>query len=253
MRRSLLAFVCLAAMLVPRSNAAVDRPSPWTFPRGRDVYLMENDLVYARFLLLSRDGTYQQINRDEHGGKEVDRGSWEQEPAGTVRLHSTCRALRPRALSAGGLSMALTGDGAFQGLPLLLVSMRRFLAGNGDAVFAAVRVVELNTDGAPTVHVEGGAITFDRRDVLMLAARIEAALDGERTASYLLLPVTNAVRAIFVLREGVFGAADLAGVRRTYGVADGATPPFYFGRVEAKIFAAAVGRWEPLRLPGGAR
>ena len=248
-----LAVFVLAGLLVARTAAHAGPSTPWRLPRDREVYLMEDDLVYARFLRLARGGAYSQINRDEHGSTEGDRGRWDQDKTGTLRLHSTCRALRPRALSSAGLSVALTDAGAFDGLPRLLASMQHFLAVYPDTVFDAATMAEINQPGAPTVHASRDAATFDRRDAAALVARIEAALAGERGATYLLEPVENVSTALFALQGSVFGAADLAGVRRAYRVADRTIPPFYFAWIDAKTYAAEVGRWQPLRLPGGGR
>ena len=248
-----VAVLSLASLLAARTSAGAGPSAPWTLPRDREVYLMEDDLVYVRFLMLARDGTYSQINRDEHGSTEVDRGNWRQDAAGGVRLRSSCRALRPRAVFGGPLSVTLADERAFEGLPALLASVQRFLADNRDAVFGAETLPEVNAAGAPVVHIDRAAASFERRDVVVLSFRLEAALAGERDAAYLLEPVKTSPTAAFALQGSVFGPADLAGVRRNDQVAARAVPPFYFVRVEAKTYAREVGRWQPLHLPGGAQ
>lgn len=250
MKPILLTLLPLAgALLLPLVGDAAP-PVRWRLPKNSDIYLVEDDLVYARFLALAREGTYSQINRDEHGSTEVDRGRWEQDAAGTIRLHSTCRALRPRSLRGGPLYVVIAGQEQIEALPRLLVSMRRFLGEYADAVFDAASASEMDAPGAPGILVEHGTTTFDRADADALAARIVEVLECERSCIYGLEPMKSADTALYILPGNAFRETDLPTVRRDYRVGAPAAPPFYFARIDVKTYVREVGRWQPLHLPG---
>ena len=253
MKATLLTCVALALALPLSCEAGASPPDRWRLPADRDSYLMEDDLVYARFLLLARGGGYRQINRDERRSAEVDRGRWAQDADGVLRLRSTCRALRPRALRGGPLWIVAAAQEQIDALPPLLAALRRFLGTYPDRVFTAGSLAEINVAGAATVRADGGSATFDRADVTALAARIVEVLECERSGTYLLEPVKSASQPLWALDGSAFGEADLPFVRRAYRVADAAPPPFYFTRIDAATYAHAVGRWQPLHLPGGKR
>ena len=229
-------------LLLAAAWPGIAHPAP---PRDRGFYLMEDDLVYARFLALARDGTYRQITRDARGSFEVDRGQWTPDAAGGWRLHSSCGALRPRALRSGPLSVVITGPDLADALPRLVAAVRRLLAAYADAVFDAATLAEV-----PTVEIDAGGATFDRADLAALAARASETLASERTGDYRLVPVPRSVPPLFTLPGNVFQAEDLAEVRRVHRVRPTARPPFYFARINARKFAAEVGRTQPLHLPG---
>ncbi len=210
-QRMILSLVVAAAW--PQVSSANPREG-WRLPKNRDSYLMEDDLVYARFLALARDGTYRQINRDARGSVEVDRGQWAQDASGVLRLHSSCHALRPRALRSGSLSVTVTDPEQLNALPRLVASVRRLLAEYTDGVFDAGTLAEVNVPGAPTVRMDGGNATFDRADAVTLAVRASETWENERTDAYYLVPVKSS-DALFALPTSVFQAADLPQVRRT--------------------------------------
>ena len=202
---------------------------------------MEDDLVYARFLALARGGTYRQINRDTRGSLEVDRGCWEQDVSGALRLRSSCRALRARALFCGALSVATASQDQLDGLPPLLASLRGLLGEYTDSVFDAATVAEINVSAAAPIFVAQGAATFDRADADGLARQIGELLVRERTGIERLDAVGTGPVPLFVLPGSVFREWDPVAVRRIYRVDARTPPPFYFARIDAGSYARQVG------------
>ena len=244
-----LAMLTVAAAAWPHVSDAAP-PVGWRLPESRDSYLMEDDLVYARFVALARDGTYRQINRDARGSIEVDRGRWAQDAAGELRLRSSCHALRPRTLRSGPLSVTITSPEQIDALPRLVASVRYLLAEYADNVFDVGTLTEINIAGVPSVQMDGGSVTFDRADADRLATRASEALESERSGEYRLVPVRNSPSPLFTLPDNAFQEADLADVRRLYKAGSRTAPPFYFARIDARKYVAEVGRLQPLHLPG---
>ena len=118
-------FVALALVLVGSVSGSVRAAAPTTprLTKKQDVFFIENDFVYRRFLQLARDGTYRQINRDR-AAVEVDRGTWEQTADGTVLLHFTRGGLRFHALSSGPLSITLDDPQKLAALPVAAGAIR---------------------------------------------------------------------------------------------------------------------------------
>ena len=225
-------------------------------PRRQEAFLVEDDLVYARCLDLLRDGTYRQINRDEHGSEEVDRGTWDQSTEGALRLRASRHALRYHGLVAGPLSLALGGQAQRDALPSLLDSTREFLAASADAVFSARDVAAIRSRGVEGLAPFGIAVapqaeTCSRRDLDALARSGADFVRTEQSGVYVLTPAkTAAGHLLFVLADATFQAADVSRVRREYGIRPSERPPFYFVLVDGRTFARETGSWRLPRLPG---
>ena len=219
-------------------------------PGGHDAYFEENNLVYRRFLELMHDGVYRQINQDRTHCAEADVGRWEQAADGTLRLHSTHRALRFRALLAGPLSVVLDGQEKLDHLPSLATAIRHFLDATGDEIFEVHAVAEFGTQ--QLVAVSPAAETFPRADLQSLVQQIDHAADAERTGTYTFTVLKTAGSPLLlILQDAVFQPGDIASVRSAYHVAPNAAPPFYFAQVDTRVYAREVGRWQAFRFPGG--
>ncbi len=215
-------------------------------PKGQDCFFVEDNFAYSRYLSLSHDGTYRQINQDADATVEADRGTWEQDARSVVLLHSTHRGLRFRALLSGPLTVVLDSPGKIDALPGVAEAIHRLLAGSEDAVFAAADAGELG--GLPAVvSVDRGAEIFSRAEVSGLCAQIEQTVQTERTRTYQLTPVRVGGRPlVLVLQGAVFGPERVTEICREYRVPPGAAPPFYFARVDAREFARRAGVWRGL-------
>ena len=224
--------------------------------RNHEAFLVEDDLVYARCLDLLRDGTYRQINRDEHGSEEVDHGTWEQSAGGMLRLHATRHALRFHALVAGPLSVALNSQAQRDALPTLYHDIAGFLATADDAVFSTRDVADLVTNGIKDeepcrLDISRQTETCSRGDVIALTRQIANFVHTEQSGVYVLAPTkTAAGQPVFMLADDTFQATDLPRVQREYGIPVGGRPPFYFVPVEARAFAREIGSWRVPRLIG---
>ena len=226
-------------------------PTELALPKERDCFFVENDLVYSRFLQFSRDGSYRQIDQGTEETKEVDRGTWEQAEGSSVRLHSTFRGLRFRALRSGPLTVVLDSGDKVAALPEMARGARRLLAESQDAVFAASTAAELGVPPA-VVEVDRRAETFRRDELIALAAQMDDASESERTRTYVLLPLRLPDHPLLLIQRGATFPAEQAGeVCRTYRVRRGQAPPFYFAQTTAAAYANRVGRWQELALPVG--
>lgn len=236
----LLGSCCLAAA-----------PDPLRLPPGHDLFFVEDNLAYSRYLSLARDGTYRQIDQSRAGAVEVDRGSWEQAPDHTVALHSTYRALRFRALRSGPLTLLLDEVGKVDALPQVAASIQSLLAREQAAVFAASDAGKLDAPPA-TVHLDKGVESFRREELLVLAAQITQTLQTEAPRRYAFAPVrAPGGPLLLVLSGATFGPGQVAKTCRDYRVPRGSPPPFYFARTDAGTFARRVGRWRELQPVGG--
>lgn len=246
MNRSEAALLSAVWLLLPVIAQAASR-----LPVGRDVYFVEDNLVYQRFLALARDRSYHQYNKDRTSCHEVDQGTWEQATDGTVRLHSVHHALRFRALLAGPLTAVLDSQAKIDALPSLASAIRRFLDSTGDTVFAAQTIVEYDPPPA-LAAIDSRAETYRRDDLFSLLRQLDHAAATERSGVYpfaLLKP--PGTPALLILQDAVFQSTDLARVRRDYRVKPGAAPPFYFAQVDARTFFRDLGAWTAFRFPGG--
>ncbi len=214
--------------------------------RTHDVFFIENDFVYRRFLQLARDGSYRQINRERAAAAEVDRGTWTQDADGTVLLHFTRGGLRWHALLSGPLSITLDDPQKFDALPVAATAIRRWLAASSDDIFASGSIHALAT--APVVlQVDPKAESFRRAELETLARQIDDFAWSEQRQTFrltLLKPAGGP--ALLIQRGAVFGADDLARVQLEYQVPHGQAPPFYFVQVDAATFAREAGRWQKL-------
>ena len=218
-------------------------------PAGQDNFFVEDDLVYSRSLCISHDGTYRQINRDSAAAKEVDRGTWEQASDATVRLHSTYRGLRFRALLSGPLAVVLDSPEKIAALPEVAGAIRRLLAAAQDAVFAADTAREFGSAEAK-VTVDRQAETFRREDLASLAAEIDDTIWTEESHTYVLSPVRPAgMPLLLVLKGAVYGVQEVARVAQEYKVKKGTAPPFYFAQTKPQTFANQVGNYQDLPVP----
>ena len=249
----LLLTTVLLAGDPPCLRAGTDELLP---ARSHEAFLVEDDLAYARCLDLQRDGTYRQINRDEHGSEEVDRGTWDEAAGGLLRLHASRHALRFHALVAGPLSVALDSQAQRAALPALYHDIAGFLAASDDAVFATRDVRDLVTRGTGgeepcRLDIARRTETCSREELVALSRQIANFLHTEHSGVYVLaLTRTADGQPIFALADDTFQAADLPRVRREYGVPADGRPPFYFVPVAARTFAHEVGTWRVPRLPG---
>ena len=245
-------IIAFAALLACGPHAAPAAGSGFLFPKGREAFLVEDDLAYARCLDLLRDGTYRQINRDEHGSEEVDRGTWDQSAAGVLRLRATRHALRFHALVSGPVSVALDSRAKRDAVPALHEAVGAFLAASEDAVFSARDVAGIGGGNVPSrLDITGQAGTCSRQNLEALARQMGVFIRAEAGGVYVLNPSKNADGPpVFALEGDTFQAGDLPQVRRVYRVPGGARPPFYFVPVEARVFAREVGSWRQPRLAG---
>ncbi len=246
MKRLPLVLICLLSVeffSVARSAA----PAVPRLARNRDSFFVEDDLVYRRFLWLARDGSYQQINRDGSAAAEVDRGTWEQDPAGTVLLHFTRNGLRFRALLSGPLSIMLGSTQKPADLAAAADVIRRWLGQTSDAVFAAASVGELAL--APVVlTIDPQAESFRRAALESIVRQIDDFVESELQQTYRLSPHRPGGALLLLIQQGaVFQAADLPRVQAEYQVPSGRKPPFYFAQVNAETFAREAGSWQNLR------
>ena len=202
MKRALL--LVAAGCLLAGHDTSGGTPGPATLPRGIDVYFIENDLVYARFLTLRRDGTFQQINKDPTACAEVDGGTWEQ-ANGIVRLHSVHHAMRPRALLAGPLCVVLDSPEKVAALSALATAAARFAESTEDRVFAASDVGEFSAPPL-VVTLPTGAETFTRADLVSLVAQTANAGTAEQTGVYPLSILKTSGPTLLVPPDAVFGS-----------------------------------------------
>lgn len=244
----------LLAVLLPVAAAF-----PWLatvqaevrLPKDRDLYFIEDNLVYRRCLELMHDGDYRQIDKDRTSCREVDGGKWEQGRDGAVKLHSIHHALRFRALLAGPLSVVLDSQTKLDALPVLAASIRKFLASTQDTVFAP-RTVEEYAGLPAVVAVDPRAETYRRDDLTALLRQIDDVTLAERDGTYTFTALkTPGTPLLLILQDAVFPADRLARVQREYRVKRGAAPPFYFAQVDARTFVRDVGAWTVFRFPGG--
>ena len=236
-------FLLACAAAVPPGRTA---PVSLRLPKNQDAFFVENDFVYRRLLRLGRDGFYRQINRERNTAAEVDRGTWTQDPDGTVLLHDTHGGLRFRALFGGRLSLDLADPARFGGLPTAADAIRRFLAGTNDVVFAADALAEspLNTVG---ITLEPAVESFGRDDLESIARQIDDfAWCEQRQTFRLTLSKPAGSPTLLIQRNAVFQAADLPRVQRDYHVGRGESPPFYFVQTDARTFAREAGTWQTL-------
>ena len=247
----------------PRVNAAVCALCFWVnggargaalpprLPKNRDLFFVENDLAYSRYLRLSRDGSFQQIDQDAAGSAEVDRGTWEQDADDTVLLHSERRGLRFHALRSGPLTVVLATPGAVAALPEVAGSVRRLLAGSQDVVFGAEAASELSAPPA-VVAVDRQAETFGRNDLTALAAQCDEVYQSEQSHTYRLTPMRPTGGPLLIVLQGAtFPPGQVEAVQRDYHVPRGEAPPFYFAQTDARTFANRVGRYEAVEVSGG--
>ena len=240
--------VALVALLA----CTVSNPIPAAVPetprlaKNQDIFFIENDFVYHRFLHLARDGTYRQINR-ERAAAEVDRGTWEQSADGTVLLHFTRGGLRFHALFSGPLSITLDDPQKLAALPTAADAIRRWLAQGNDAVFAPGSASEIAL--APLVlAVDPTVESFRRDDLEALARQVDDAIWTEQHQTFRLVPFRSASGALLLVQRGaVFQAGDLPHVLAEYPTVRGQPPPFYFAQVNAGTFAREAGNWQELR------
>lgn len=210
-------------------------------PKKRDAFFVENNFVYRRFLQLTRDGSYAQINRAGNTAAEVDRGTWSQDADGTVLLHFTRGGLRPHALVSGPLSIRLDDPENFGELPTTADAIRRWLAPSHDEIFAASSVREL------PVALDPKAESVRRTDLETLVRQIDDFTWSEQHQIFQLTLTKPAnCPALLIPREAVFGLVDLARVCSEYRVLSGQAPPFYFVQVDAGTFAREAGPWQKL-------
>ena len=220
-------------------------------PTKQDCFFTENDLAYSRFLRLSRDGSYQQIDQNSTGSTEADRGTWEQEADAVVLLHAERRGLRFRAVRSGPLTVVLDSPDKIAALPEVAAAIRRLLAASQDDVFEADAAHDL---GAPpaAVTVDRRAETFSRSDLVALAAQSDAVYQTEHTHTYRLTPLRPAGGPLLLVLQGAtFGPDQVEAVRRDYHVPRGDAPPFYFAQTDARSFANRVGRYQAAEAPDG--
>lgn len=245
-------FACLVALVLPGLDfLGAAPPSGLRFPKHKDLFFVEDNLVYSRCLNLSHDGTYRQINRDPVGATEVDQGTWEQTADGTVALHSTYRGLRFRALQSGPLTVQLDSIAEVDALPEVGAAVRRLLDEARSDVFSTADVEGLNTPPA-AVMVARGAESFLRQDLSGLAGQIAQTVQTERSRTYRLTPqLAPGGPLLLVLQGATYLPGQVAETCRAYRVPRGSPPPFYFARVAAAAFARRVGRWRELAPPGG--
>ena len=226
------------------ARAAV--PADLRLARKQDTFFIENDFVYRRFLQLSRDGSYVQINREHAVATEVDRGTWTQEADGTVLLRFTRGGLRWHALVAGPLSISLVDPQTFGALSTAAGTMRRWLAQSSDDVFAAEHLGEL-AQPPVMLTLDPKAESFRRAEVEALVRQIDDFVWSEQNRAFrmtLLKPPGSP--KLLIQRGAVFEAGDLARVQQEYRVPRGQAPPFYFAQVDAKTFAREAGPWQKL-------
>lgn len=237
----------LVALLLLATTARAE----FRLPKNRDLYFIEDNLVYRRCLELMRDGAYRQIDKDRTSCREVDEGRWEQLPDGTVRLHALHHALRFRALLAGPLTVVLDSQAKLDALPALAAAARRFLTPTQDTIFAA-RTVEEYAGPPLTVAIDPHAETYRRDELFALLRQIDDAVSAERGGFYTFTPFkTPGAPLLLILQDAVFQADQLAKVRQECFVKPGAAPPFYFAQVDARTFVRDVGAWTVFRFPGG--
>jgi hypothetical protein len=250
-----MTVILTAAALLAAAGSLHASPaasSAFRLSRQTGAFLLQDNLVNSRLLDLQPGGTYRQIDVDGSASAETDRGTWVQDARGAILLHPTCDAMRFRALTSGPLTIVLDRPGAMDGLPLLAAAIRRFLAQTEDEVFARTGVAEIQASlpAADVLSIDPKAETFSRMDLLALARQIDDLLWSERTNTYILSPVPNTSPQLLVLQDARFQAQDLPRVRQEYRVKPGQPPPFYFARVDGRVFARRAGRWKVLELPG---
>ncbi len=245
-RRAILTcFVLWSAALGLASVRAAALANP-RLAKNHDAFFIENDFVYRRFLQLTRDGSYYQINSEHTAAAEVDRGTWSQEADGTVLLHFTRGGLRWHALLSGPLSIRLDDPQIFGALPAVADAIRRWLAPSHDEVFASDSIHELAT--APVaIAVDPKAESFRRTDLETLVRQIDDFAWSEQHRTFrLMLTKPAGFPALLIPRGAVFDLADLAWVQSEYHVPRGQAPPFYFVQVDAGTFAREAGSWQKL-------
>ncbi len=213
--------------------------------KKQDAFFIENDFVYRRFLLLARDGSYRQINR-ERSAAEVDRGTWTQDADGAVLLHFTRGGLRFHALLSGPLSVLLDDPPSANSLSAVADAIRAWLARSSNAVFAAASVTEIAVPPG-VLHLDPGAESVSRADFESLARQIDDFAWSEQQQTYRLtfLKPANSP-ALLIPRGAVFQAEDLPRVQREYRIGRRQPPPFYFAQVDAATFAREAANWQPL-------
>ena len=124
-------------LLVRRSVPGAAVPGGYRLPKGRDAYFIEDNLVYRRFLALTHDGAYRQIDKDRTSCAEVDQGTWEQAADGTraAAFHPS-RVAIPRA-AGGSAWRGARQSGEDRRAAPLAAAIRRFLASTEDTIFDA--------------------------------------------------------------------------------------------------------------------
>ena len=219
-------------------------PAVPRLPKKQDLFFIENDFAYQRFLLLARDGTYRQINRERTVAAEVDRGTWEQDATGTVLLHFTHGGLRFHTLLSGPLAITLDNPQNFAALPTAANAIRRWLALSSNTVFAADNAPELGI--APFfLTVDPKAESFRRADLESLARQMDDFVWSEQHRTFRLTPFKTPDGPVLLVQPGaVFQPADLERVQGEYKVAHGQPPPFYFAQVSPGTFAHEAGSWQ---------
>ncbi len=226
------------------AHAAV--PTTLKLAQKQDAFFVENDFVYRRFLQLSRDGSYRQIERERTTAAEVDRGTWTQDTDGTVLLHFTRGGLRWHALLSGPLSIMLDDPRKFGALPTAAIAIHRWLAQSGSDIFPADNVHELPTSPV-SLALDPKAESFRRAELETLVRQIDDFAWSEQHQAFRLVPLKTVGLPILLIQRGaIFEAGDLARVQREYCVRRGQAPPFYFAQVDAETFAREAGPWRPL-------
>ena len=224
---------------------------PLLLSKSHDSFFAENDLAYSRYLRLSHDGSYQQINQDSTGSTEVDRGTWEQGADTSVLLHSEQRGLRFRALRSGPLTVVLDSPEKIAALPEVAAAIRRLLANSQDDVFEADAAHDLDASPA-TVSVDRQAETFSRNDLISLAAQSDEVYQTEQSHTYRLTQLRPTGRPLLLVLQGAtFGPAQVEAVCRDYRAPRGEAPPFYFAQTDARTFASWVGRYHAAEVFDG--
>ena len=251
MKSSAPVCTTLGTLLLWTVLSVQGKPPQRRLPKDRDSFFVENNLVYSRYLSLSHDGTYRQINQDRTGTAEVDRGRWEQGGDAVVLLHSEQRGLRFRAVRSGPLTVVLDSAGKIEALPQVAAAIRRLLETSQDDIFEADTAHDLSVAPAE-VFVDRQAETFGRSDLVSLAAQSDDVYRTEQTRTYRLTPIhTDGGPPLLVLQWATFGPEQVEPVGREYHVASGEAPPFYFAQTDARTFANRVGHYQILQLPGG--
>ncbi len=225
---------------------ATAAPASLHLAHTRDAFFIENDFVYRRFLQLSHDGSYRQIDREHTASAEVDRGTWTQGTDGTVLLHFTRGGLRWHALLSGPLSITLDDPQKYGALPGAAAAIRRWLAQSGDDVFTPDDLHELRVSPL-VIAVDPKAESFRRAELETLVQQIDDFAWSEQHQTFRLEIVQGPGLPILLSQHGaVFGRDDLARTQAEYRVPRGQAPPFYFAQVNAETFAREVGSWHKL-------